>query len=422
LPKHPPAALAEAAATAGNWLSGPRPADLAGQLAAWHAWMEESLTAWQQDRPLPEWIPASAPLASQAEATPVTTPVPPAPVPAQSRWQPPADPVAFESVAVLPPGADPEMMRLFCFEAEELLADIEQATMALEAAPDDAETLATLFRGFHTLKGNAAVMRLVVLQRLTHEVESLLDAARRGSRRLDRDAIDVVLAAADLVNRAVTEMSHQLDGRDAGRSLPLPVTAVIERVHVVLKSPPAADTPSEPGHTAAAPTSQPLADEPADAQPAPAAGSSAPAAAAATVPRAPAAAVKSKAPPPTATRPAAAAKPAASSGSVRVDTCKLDGLVDLVGELVIAQSMVVQAAESNGDEHLSRTLGQLRSITADLQRTAMAMRMVPIRGTFQCPSGEPSRRWAGWFAMWPATWARRSVWSWRGRRPSSTAP
>jgi two-component system, chemotaxis family, sensor kinase CheA len=379
----PPAALAEAAATAGNWLSGPRPADLARQLAAWHAWMEESLTAWQQDRPLPEWIPASAPLASQAEATPVTTPVPPAPVPAQSRWQPPADPVAFESVAVLPPGADPEMMRLFCFEAEELLADIEQATMALEAAPDDAETLATLFRGFHTLKGNAAVMRLVVLQRLTHEVESLLDAARRGSRRLDRDAIDVVLAAADLVNRAVTEMSHQLDGRDAGRSLPLPVTAVIERVHVVLKSPPAADTPSEPGHTAAAPTSQPLADEPADAQPAPAAGSSAPAAAAATVPRAPAAAVKSKAPPPTATRPAAAAKPAASSGSVRVDTCKLDGLVDLVGELVIAQSMVVQAAESNGDEHLSRTLGQLRSITADLQRTAMAMRMVPIRGTFQ---------------------------------------
>ncbi|MFM1905151.1 MAG: hypothetical protein RLZZ440_3051, partial [Planctomycetota bacterium] len=70
--------------------------------------------------------------------------------------------------------------------------------------------------------------------------------------------------------------------------------------------------------------------------------------------------------------------------SVRVDTHKLDGLVDLVGELVIAQSMVVQAAESGGgDELLARSLGQLRGITADLQRTAMAMRMIPIRGSFQ---------------------------------------
>jgi two-component system, chemotaxis family, sensor kinase CheA len=378
----PPAALAEAAGTAGRWLSGPPAPDLAEQLAAWHAWMEEALTAWQQSRPLPEWIPASPPMASQAQEAPVTRPVPLAPAPAQSRWQPPADPTAFESVAVLPPGADPEMMRLFCAEAEELLADIEQATMALEAAPDDAETLATLFRGFHTLKGNAAVMRLVVLQRLAHEVESLLDAARRGSRRLDRDAIDVVLAAADLVNRAVSEMSHQLDGRDVGRSLSLPVTAVIERVHVVLKSPPAAAAPSEPGPTAAAPTSQPLTDAPAAAESARSAESDAPVTAATAVPAAVAAPAASE-PPPAATRPQALAKPAAASGSVRVDTSKLDGLVDLVGELVIAQSMVVQAAESSGDEQLSRTLGQLRSITADLQRTAMAMRMVPIRGTFQ---------------------------------------
>jgi two-component system chemotaxis sensor kinase CheA len=75
----------------------------------------------------------------------------------------------------------------------------------------------------------------------------------------------------------------------------------------------------------------------------------------------------------------------AGAGIVRVDTVKLDSLIDLVGELVIAQSMVVQntAVTSSSDSDLSRTLGQLRGITSDLQRTAMSLRMVPIRGTFQ---------------------------------------
>jgi two-component system chemotaxis sensor kinase CheA len=70
---------------------------------------------------------------------------------------------------------------------------------------------------------------------------------------------------------------------------------------------------------------------------------------------------------------------------VRVDTGKLDGLIDLVGELVIAQSMVTQnpAVSGAADEQLARSLAQLRSICSELQRTATALRMVPIRGTFQ---------------------------------------
>jgi two-component system chemotaxis sensor kinase CheA len=369
----PPPALAAATATAGSWLADSPTADLAERLAAWHAWMEESLTAWQQGRALPEWMLASAATVPLAVVQQAAQPKRAERPPPRSRWQPPADPAAIESVGILPAGAEPELMRLFCAEAEELLADIEQAAMSLEAAPDDTETLATLFRGFHTLKGNAAVMRLVVLQRLAHEVESLLDAARRGSRRLDRDAIDVVLAAADLVGRAVAEMGHQLDGRDVGRSLPLPVTAVIERVHAVVASPPTAAVPDQPPSPPPAGISQSLRVEQPVVPPVVAAVQVAPGVTA--TPPTP--------PPPTPPPPSAPiAKPSASTGSVRVDTAKLDGLVDLVGELVIAQSMVVQAAGSGG-EQLARTLGQLRSITADLQRTAMAMRMVPIRGTFQ---------------------------------------
>jgi hypothetical protein len=69
------------------------------------------------------------------------------------------------------------------------------------------------------------------------EAQDAAGLGAAGVRALDRDAIDVMLAAADVVTRAVAEMSRQLDGLDPGRSIPLPVAAVIGRVHAVLASP-----------------------------------------------------------------------------------------------------------------------------------------------------------------------------------------
>ncbi|MEQ1911257.1 MAG: chemotaxis protein CheA, partial [Vicinamibacterales bacterium] len=79
------------------------------------------------------------------------------------------------------------------------------------------------------------------------------------------------------------------------------------------------------------------------------------------------------------------ALPFAADGSVKVDTRKLDGLVDMVGELMILQSLIQESPSlaGLGDERLTRNLAQLRRITTDLQRGAMSMRMVPIRQTFQ---------------------------------------
>jgi two-component system chemotaxis sensor kinase CheA len=70
---------------------------------------------------------------------------------------------------------------------------------------------------------------------------------------------------------------------------------------------------------------------------------------------------------------------------VKLDTEKIDALVDLVGELLIAQSMVVQHPEvlKLPDRDLARYLRQLARITTDLQKNAMSLRMVPIRGAFQ---------------------------------------
>jgi two-component system chemotaxis sensor kinase CheA len=347
----------------------------ADRLADWHGWMIEAVTAWERGQSLPpvppsltapDDRPASASAATKSAVTPAATVSGREPRRLVSN-----DPAGFQDVAVLPADSDPELVRLFCAESQDLLRDIEQGVLVLETAPGDPEMLATVFRAFHTFKGNAAVMKLVVLQRLAHDVESLLDAARRGTRSLDRDAIDVILTAADVFGQFVTEIGQQVEGANVGRTISLPVPAILEAVAAVLAAAPV-PAATEPTPTPSSPALKPAGQ----AAPPPAAFP------AMTVP-------ETASPPVTApaTTPAEPPRAFATTGSpsIRVDTHKLDGLIDLVGELVIAQSMVVQGTTSDrpADEHLARALGRLRSITSDLQRTAMALRMVPIRGTFQ---------------------------------------
>jgi two-component system chemotaxis sensor kinase CheA len=88
-----------------------------------------------------------------------------------------------------------------------------------------------------------------------------------------------------------------------------------------------------------------------------------------------------------------ASKPSSSASAqaenlvnfVKLDTRKLDLLVDLVGELVIAQSLVVEhpMVQSLSSRGLAFQLRQLARITTDVQQTAMSLRMIPIRGIFQ---------------------------------------
>ncbi|MBN9694079.1 MAG: chemotaxis protein CheA, partial [Verrucomicrobia bacterium] len=89
--------------------------------------------------------------------------------------------------------------------------------------------------------------------------------------------------------------------------------------------------------------------------------------------------------PPPASSTAAASSADGTTGFVKLDTRKLDTLVDLVGELVIAQSMVIQDPDVQRlpSRQLARRLRQLGRITTELQRNAMSLRMVPIRGLFQ---------------------------------------
>ncbi len=357
-----PAAIRQAVAACRHWLArdaarGPLAAETLRAINDWQPWMVAACLAWDRGQPL---------AAMPAEWTAVAAEQLP-PSGGRSAAEVAAAGETID-VTVLPEGFDDEMTELFCAESQDLLQEVEQGVLALERNPADSASIDVVFRVFHTFKGNAGVLKLVVLQRLTHELESVLDAARRGKLVLGRDAIDLILSGADVLRRYVGEVLAQLSGHDRGRSIPLPVPGLIARVQRLLSDrppapaeavkqadpvPPTTPTPSP----TPPPTPPPLAATPAPPPPGP----------------------------PAEERPPAPATPAAAASSVRVDTMKLDGLIDLVGELVVAQSMVVQSPElaAGASQQLSRCLGQLRGITSDLQRTAMSLRMVPIGGTFR---------------------------------------
>jgi two-component system chemotaxis sensor kinase CheA len=285
---------------------------------------------------------------------------------------------------------DRSMIGDFISEAREHLEMIEVELLRLEQAPQNPEPIHAIFRSFHTIKGLAGIFNLTSTRDLAHEVETLLDLVRNGALPATPALVDVVLACADRLGAIVNLLAE--DTGDEGVALP-DNTALLERLRNQMMPP---DEDPVPVVSAAAPVPA------APSNVAPAAPSNvAPAAPSNVAPAAPPmatfAAPPKTAPPAPSMVPAAVetadSDPAAarrrstdtSSAQVKVDTSKLDFLVDMVGELVIAQSLVQQdpSLTQFGDPRLGRNLAQLGRITTDLQKTAMSLRVVPIRQTFQ---------------------------------------
>ena len=298
----------------------------------------------------------------------------------------PDAPAAQEPTMTVELGEDTELLNEFCNEGKDLLQDIEQGVLVLEENPTSADTLNVVFRAFHTFKGGAGFLGLEPIKNLAHELESLLDAARRGDLTIDTYITELILAGRDALQQFLSEIGKRLGGALKGEPISVPTSDLIMRVKARLagESPAPAAKPEpvavQPQAAAAPPSSAPL--PPAAAQ-APARPALPPQTSAPVQPLAPPAARLTPQKP-------AAAKSGANSNEhlasfVKLDTGKLDVLVDLVGELVIAQSMVMQhpQVQSLNDRNLSRFMRQLQRITTDLQRNAMSLRMVEIRGAFQ---------------------------------------
>ena len=250
---------------------------------------------------------------------------------------------------------DPELLSDFILESREHLARIETQVLALERDPCDSEALNSIFRGFHTMKGLAGFLELWDIQKLAHEVEAVLDRARNFELKITPTAIDVILESADHLRRWMVHLEAGL--QQSPSEAPRQDSGLLARIRALTAAP---DSPPAAGLAALATAVESTPVQPPE----------------------PAAAAEETA---GASPETARAGRRGEAMAVKVDTAKLDYLVDMAGEMVIAESLVRHDPDLRTvkSQRLQRNMAQLLRITTELQKTAMAMRLVPIGPLFR---------------------------------------
>lgn len=333
---------------------------------------------------------------------------------------------------------DDEILQDFMVEAEEILDGLNEQLVALESQPQDSDLLNAIFRGFHTIKGGAGFLSLDAMVALCHKGEDVFNLLRQGEHQVDADMMDTFLKVLDSLNAMFAELKSgeypspadpailsqlaaylNADAAPAAAAPapepepqpePEPVAetaappagdditddefeALLDQLHGNA-APGMANPPAEtaaPAETTAAADDEmteaefeALLDELQGKKQAPAQPAAAPAPKAETVkadstPAVPDKAVVTntdKAP-----SPAKAAPPAVET-SVRVDTARLDEIMNMVGELVLVRNRINTLEAAFEDEEMAKAVNNLAVVTADLQSAVMKTRMQPIKKVF----------------------------------------
>jgi two-component system chemotaxis sensor kinase CheA len=279
----------------------------------------------------------------------------------------------------MPEDADEELVAEFIAEGSDLIEKAEEALLSLEVDPEDMESVGTVFRAFHTVKGTSAFLELNLISELGHHAESLLSRVRDGEIRYSGGYADLSLRALDMIKELMASVQAALSGD------PLLKPAGYDELVKVLSNPEAAGI-SEETDDASAPrvgdilvaqgkVERERLEEAVDSHPAEKLG---------------VAVVKSQAArvedvgQALRTQKRMSGNRQVVESSVRVGTQRLDRLIDMVGELVIAHSMVAQdELVSNSDNHeLAKKVAHTSKIVRELQDVSMSMRMVPLKATF----------------------------------------
>jgi two-component system chemotaxis sensor kinase CheA len=276
---------------------------------------------------------------------------------------------------------DPEILADFVMESSEHLAAIDEQILMLERDPSLIQIVHGVFRAFHSIKGLAGFLGLTKVQSVAHEVETLLDHARELRTTVTPEFVDLVLDASEYLKEEVAVVQARLNQTEP------PAVRDMSALLSTLSAANAQVAAGLGGAIAHAPESAPAVEAVADDF-FPVAGEET--VKVAEAPDAPEATTALLAP-------AGGAVPAAAptvrqssrsevaNTSIRVETSKLDRLMDMVGEMVIAQSMLnnLELHAPQDDARRASELAQLARITGEVQRCAMSMRMTPIGPLFQ---------------------------------------
>ncbi|AYJ08769.1 hybrid sensor histidine kinase/response regulator [Helicobacter pylori] len=336
-----------------------------------------------------------------------------------------------------------EIMEDFLIEAFEMNEQLDQDLVELEHNPEDLDLLNRIFRVAHTIKGSSSFLNLNILTHLTHNMEDVLNRARKGEIKITPDIMDVVLRSIDLMKTLLVTIRDT--GSDTNNGKENEIEEAVKQLQAITsqnlegakETLGAKETPKEEAkeeakeenkeNKAKTPTAEnpasdnPLADEPdldyanmsaeeveaeierllnkrqeadkerraqkkQEAKPkqevAPKTETSK-----TETPKAPKTETKAKAKADT------EENKAPSIGveqTVRVDVRRLDHLMNLIGELVLGKNRLIRIygdVEERYDgekflEELNQVVSSISAVTTDLQLAVMKTRMQPVGKVF----------------------------------------
>ena len=259
---------------------------------------------------------------------------------------------------------DQDVIREFLAESHENLSRLDQELVELEQNPQDTALLASIFRTIHTIKGTCGFFAFSILERITHQAETLLSQLRDGKRELTPSLISLILETVD-VTRTVLASIEAIgeEGTEQFEDLE-------NRLRQAARMPAEDATSSAPASQPALPSEQQHASEyltepQAKEQANPLAGQHE---------------INSSTDIPEASRPeeSTVKSSAVADSNIRVGINLLDKLMDLVGELVLTRNQILQFNTDREDAALNATSQRLNLITTELQEGVMKTRMQPI--------------------------------------------
>ncbi len=274
----------------------------------------------------------------------------------------------------LPEDSDEELLGDYITESRECIEDAEGALLELEEDPHDEEAVNRVFRAFHTIKGTSAFLGLDVIAELAHKAETILSRVRDGEIQFNQHYASLALRSVDMLKDLFDTLETGL-----GNGEEMAVPGKYAELLSVLKNPEAtAPAESAPGAVAPEDSAPPAPAQPQTPQAEAEKGNPTP-----TVVE-----TRSESAPPvenTASTPGPVRQKKRVESTVRIRTDRLDRLIDMVGELVIAHTIVAQDdTVARADEHaLQKKVAHTGKIVRELQDLSMSMRMVPLKGTFQ---------------------------------------
>lgn len=240
----------------------------------------------------------------------------------------------------LPPEAMREILPEFMQESLDWIARAETALLALEADASDVEAVNVVLRAFHTIKGTSAFLGLDDVSGLAHDAESLLIPVRDAGTAFSRTHADLLLAAVD-ATRTLLALARETVMGGIEHETPTEHESLRARLQAVLSGAPTRDRENEAREVDASEGGSGVSSS-------------------------------------------VSAAPGADEWT-RVRTERLDQLVDLIGELVVAQSMVAHDEAITRERHgaLATKVLQASGLIRELQSLGIGLRMVPLRPLFQ---------------------------------------